>query len=127
LEQLVGARLAQVTIDANDVARAAGFWSEALGFRVESGTDGSAKLFPPEDAPPSVCGVWLQKVDEPKVGKVRVHLDLRPDDGDVDAEVERLIALGATRADVGQADDDPFVVLADPDGNEFCVLRTEPH
>ena len=53
--------------------------------------------------------------------KNRLHIDLNPDDGD--AEVARLMALGATRADVGQGPDVTWVVLADPEGNEFCVLR----
>ncbi len=57
----------------------------------------------------------------PKQGKNRTHLDLRTTD--VDAEVERVLALGATRADVGQTGDEGFVVLADPEGNEFCILR----
>lgn len=55
-----------------------------------------------------------------------MHPDLRPADGDVDAEVRRLLDLGATHADVGQSPDDPFVVLRDPEGNEFCILR-DPH
>jgi hypothetical protein len=50
----------------------------------------------------------------------------KPVDGDVDAEVERLLSLDATHVDVGQGVDDPFVVLADPEGNEFCVLRVDP-
>ena len=59
-------------------------------------------------------------VDDPKGGKNRLHIDLRPDDQG--AEVERLVSLGASRVDVGQGDDVSWVVLADPEGNEFCVL-----
>ena len=120
------ARLAQVTLDVRDAARAAEFWSRALGYRVEMGDDGCAKLYPPADAPPGVLTIWLQRVNEQKAAKLRQHLDLRPQDGDVEAEVRRLISLGARPTDVGQADDDPVVVLADPEGNEFCVLRNEP-
>ncbi|GAB3797098.1 hypothetical protein GCM10027605_06310 [Micromonospora zhanjiangensis] len=65
----------------------------------------------------------MQRVDASKAGKNRNHPDLNPTDGDVEAEVERLLALGARHTDVGQTDADPFVVLADPEGNEFCVLR----
>ena len=61
-----------------------------------------------------------------KYGKNRNHPDLRPVDGDVEAEVARLTALGARHVDVGQTESDPFVVLADPEGNEFCVLRRDP-
>ncbi|MBX9245353.1 VOC family protein [Actinotalea ferrariae] len=119
-------RIAQWTLDVHDLDLMAAFWSAALGYRVDRGDDAGAKLYPPDDAPPDVLTVWLQRVDEPKRDKVRGHPDLRPADGDVDAEVERLLGLGARHADVGQTDDDPFVVLADPEGNEFCVLRNEP-
>ena len=119
-------RIAQLTLDVHDVDTQARFWSEALGMTADTGDDGACKLYPPDDAPAWVQTIWLQPVSEPKQEKLRLHLDLRPGDGDVEREVERLIALGATRADVGQKDDDPFVVLADPEGNEFCVLRREP-
>ena len=121
-------RVSQVTVDARDVSAVSAFWSAALGYRVEQGDDGSAKLYPPESAGPDVVTIWVQAVTEHKQGKNPVHLDLNPTSGDddADAEVERLLALGATRADVGQRDSDPFVVLADPEGNEFCVLRRSP-
>ena len=118
------ARIAQWTLDVHDTARMASFWSAALGYRADYGDDGCAKLYPPEDAPEFALTVWLQRVDAPKRDKNRNHPDLRPADGStVEDEVARLIALGARPADVGQRDDDPFVVLADPEGNEFCVLR----
>lgn len=119
-------RFVQWTLDVENVERMAAFWSAALGYRTDMGGDGSAKLYPPEDAPPDVPTLWLQSTGEPKQGKNHNHPDLRPTDGDVDAEVERLIALGARPADVGQTGAEPFVVLADPEGNEFCVLRNEP-
>ena len=80
----------------------------------------------PDDAGPDGLTVWLQNTDTAKPAKNRGHLDLRPTDGDVEAEVDRLLALGARHVDVGQRADDPFVVLADPEGNKFCVLRREP-
>ncbi|MFA9431652.1 VOC family protein [Egicoccus sp. AB-alg2] len=116
----------QWTLDVRDVTRMARFWSEALGYTVDAGDDGSAKLYPPDEASPSMPTLWLQNTATPKQHKNRNHPDLRPVDGDVDAEVERLLTLGATRVDVGQRADDPFVVLADPEGNEFCVLRRDP-
>jgi catechol 2,3-dioxygenase-like lactoylglutathione lyase family enzyme len=119
------ARIGQWTLDVRDVEEMARFWSGALGYRVEAGGDGNAKLFPPPDAPPDVPTVWLQAAAGPKAGKNRVHPDLVTD-GDVDAEVERLVGLGARRADVGQTGGEAFVVLADPEGNEFCVLRRRP-
>jgi hypothetical protein len=102
------------------------FWSEALGYRIEKGGDGNAKLYPPAEAPHEVLTVWLQATAAPKSGKNRNHPDLYVDVGTVDAEVDRLLALGASRADVGQTEQDPFVVLADPEGNEFCLLYNQP-
>ena len=119
-------RLVQWTMDVQDVEVMASFWGQALGYRTDLGDDGCAKLYPPDEADPAVPTVWLQATGEPKLTKNRNHPDLRPHDGDVEAAVERLIALGARRVDVGQTADDPFVVLADPEGNEFCVLRREP-
>jgi hypothetical protein len=120
------ARFAQWTLDVQDTGLMVDFWSQALGFEVKRGDDGSAKLYPPADAPPDVPTLWLQNTGAPKHGKNRYHPDLRPVDGDVDAEVDRLISLGARHVDVGQTGEEPFVVLADPEGNEFCVLRREP-
>jgi catechol 2,3-dioxygenase-like lactoylglutathione lyase family enzyme len=119
-------RIAQLTLDVLDAARQARFWSDALGLTVDMGDDGAAKLYPPEDAPRAEQTIWLQPVSTAKREKLRLHLDLRPDDGDVEREVERLIALGATRADVGQTGEERFTVLADPEGNEFCVLHRDP-
>lgn len=118
--------IVQCTIDVIDVDLMVAFWSGALGYRSARGDDGHAKLYPPPGAPLQAPTIWLQHTGERKHGKNRVHLDVRPDDGDVEAEVRRLIALGATLTDVGQTPDDPFVVLADPEGNEFCVLRRDP-
>jgi hypothetical protein len=83
-------------------------------------TDDEVIVGADEHTYPGLCFV---PVPEGKTLKNRLHIDLDPDDRD--AEVERLLALGARRADVGQGDDVTWVVLADPEGNEFCVLR--PH
>ncbi len=120
----MAARIAQLTIDVRDVSAQARFWSEALDMVADLGDDGAGRLRPQPGA--GQQPIWLQPVSEAKRQKLRLHLDLRPVDGDVDREVARLLALGATHADVGQAADDPLVVLADPEGNEFCVLRNEP-
>jgi len=137
----MGARIGQWTLDVRDVATMARFWAAALGYRVDA--DGE-HLWPPPDAGPSAPSVWLQPIAEPTPGKNRGHPDLVPVDSDADAEVERLLALGARHADVGQSGTEGFVVLADPErvlrhpqgtlacgpgisepsqGNEFCVLR----
>ena len=108
-----------LSIDCADAAALAGFWSEALGRPVNPGADAEHAAIDATD-PASGPRLSFQKVPEPKTVKNRLHLDLRP--GDQAAEVARLVALGARLADVGQGDVS-WVVLADPDGNEFCVLK----
>jgi hypothetical protein len=93
---------------------------------VHTDGDGDCKLFPSQDAGPDALTIWLQPVEDGKREKLRLHLDLRPRDGDLDAELERLMGLGAARADVGQTGDEGFTVLTDPEGNEFCVLHGDP-
>ena len=116
-------RIQNVSVDCLDPARLAGFWAEALGWRITSVETEEVVLEPPagshEDGlVPDI--VFLLVLDD-RVAKNRLHLDLRP--SDQFAEVERLIGLGATHVDVGQSSDSTWVVLADPEGNEFCVLR----
>jgi catechol 2,3-dioxygenase-like lactoylglutathione lyase family enzyme len=113
-------RIAQWTLDVQDVDAMAEFWSQALGYRAERRDDGSVKLYPPGDG----LFVWLQPSAGPKAGKNRNHPDLVA--ADPAAEVERLLHLGARRADVGQQGDEGFTVLTDPEGNEFCVLDGPP-
>jgi len=101
----------QVVVDALDPDALAAWWVAALGWvDISAGTD---------DEPDTLPGLLFVKVPEGKTVKNRLHLDFRPDDRD--AEVKRLVALGARHVDVGQADVS-WVVLADPEGNEFCVL-----
>lgn len=109
--------VAAVVVNAADPVALAGFWSHATGLPVTRQGPGFASLRR-ED------GFWLEfvQVTEPKVVKNRLHLDVAPPpDGDLVLEVARLEACGAVRADVGQSVV-PWVVLADPEGNEFCVL-----
>lgn len=116
-------RIQCLAIDSADPASLARFWASTLGWRVTYQDDGESVVEPPEgsaevDIAPDLLFI---KVPEQKSGKNRLHLDLRP--ADQAAEVERLIAMGATRADVGQSSSVSWVVLADPEGNEFCILR----
>lgn len=117
--------ITQWTLDVHDVDLMARFWSQALGYRIDAGDDGSAKLYPPDDAAPGALTMWLQPTEHPKRDKNRNHPDLNTD-GDVDAEAERLVGLGARHVDIGQTGREGFVVLADPEGNEFCILRHRP-
>jgi predicted enzyme related to lactoylglutathione lyase len=108
-------------IDCLDHRRIALFWQAALGWRLTHESDDECVLEPPEGSAQDGVApdlVFL-KVPEGKTSKNRLHLDLRPDDQD--AEVQRLLGLGATRVDIGQGNT-RWVVLADPEGNEFCVL-----
>jgi hypothetical protein len=109
-------------IDAADPQTLATFWQQARGWRRTHDSDAGVVLEPPEGSLEDgvVPDLLFNRVPEAKAGKNRLHLDLRPDDQD--AEVARLIALGADRVDVGQPDDVAWVVMSDPEGNEFCVL-----
>lgn len=106
----------QVVVDSRDSVALGRWWAVALGWVV---VDDRRSEFEIRPAPDRLPGLLFTEVDTAKVGKNRLHIDLRPDDQA--AEVDRLLALGATRVDIGQGDQ-PWVVLADPEGNELCVL-----
>ena len=104
-----------------DGTRAVGyFWSETLGWPLVWDQDEETAIRAPDRTGPLIT--WGGPPIAPKLSKNRLHLDIAPPDHvDQRAEVDRLVALGATRIDIGQGDVD-WVVMADPDGNEFCVL-----
>jgi hypothetical protein len=106
----------QTIIDALDPEALGLWWRDALGWVVVNDDPDEFEIRPSADRLP---GLLFAAVSDPKTTKNRLHLDFRPDDRDV--EVERLVALGARRVDVGQGEPS-WVVLADPEGNEFCVL-----
>jgi len=107
----------QVVVDSRDPVALGRWWAEALGWVVVNGSPDEFEIRPSEDQLPGL--IFLQ-VPEGKTVKNRLHLDFRPDDQS--AEVDRFIGLGARRADVGQGGSASWVVLSDPEGNEFCVL-----
>lgn len=115
-------RIQCLCVDTSDPRGLAGFWQEALGWRRTHEEDDEIVLEPPaasrEDG--VVPDLLFLRVPEEKSGKNRLHLDLRPSDQDL--EVARLESLGARRAEVGQPPGTSWVVMRDPDGNEFCVL-----
>jgi Glyoxalase-like domain len=119
-------RIQCVVIDCADPHGLARFWAAALGWRVTFSSDAECALEPPEGSPETDVSpdLLFVKVPDEKIAKNRLHFDLRPDDQD--AHVERLLALGATHAEIGQTGEEPWVVLADPEGNEFCVLAPRP-
>ena len=111
-----------VTVDAHDVRALASFWAEALGWRITVDEPHEVAIEPPEGTTSSIPfpDLLFLRVPDHKSVKNRWHLDLTPDDQE--AEVRRLEGLGARRTDIGQGDV-TWVVMADPEGNEFCVLR----
>jgi Glyoxalase-like domain len=127
----MGSRLTEIVVDCHDPAALAAFWAAVLDYHVVRIEDGQVEIAPWKREPPdlaervrqapSVPTLVFVKVPEGKTVKNRLHLDIRPVGSPHEAEVERLLGLGARRADVGQGEV-PWVVLADPEGNEFCVL-----
>lgn len=115
-----------VTIDCQDPKALAEWWAGVLDwvtFTMDDGDDGDIWLAPgtdPAEFPHAIPFLFLHDPN-PKTVKNRLHFDLVPDDQD--AEVARLEAMGAARVDIGQRDVS-WVVMADPEGNEFCVLRS---
>jgi predicted enzyme related to lactoylglutathione lyase len=116
-------RIQCLTVDSADPRRLAEFWSQALGWRITYDEGDEVVIEPPEgSAECDVCpDLLFIKVDDPKTVKNRLHLDLRPDDQQ--AEIERITQLGARPVDIGQDGTESWSVLADPEGNEFCILR----
>ena len=113
-------RFTELIVDARDSEAQARFWSDVLGWQ-STEREGVHFLMPPNPAIPVLAFVT---VPEEKSVKNRLHIDVSPTDRTRDEEVERLLALGATRADIGQSDV-AWVVLRDPEGNEFCVLGSQ--
>ncbi|HEY5202953.1 MAG TPA: VOC family protein [Acidothermaceae bacterium] len=116
-------RIQCLCIDTTDPSALATFWEEALGWRRTFDEPDEVCIEPPQGSREDgvVPDLLFLRVPETKVIKNRLHVDVRPDDQA--AEVARLEQLGATRADVGQRGDVTWIVMADPHGNEFCVLR----
>jgi predicted enzyme related to lactoylglutathione lyase len=113
-----------VVVDCADLGRAAPLWAAVLGYADAGGDSGTYRSVLPADG----CGVevLLQRTAEVKQGKNRVHLDLRT--RDLTAKVSHVLALGATRQTAEPIEEDGWLwhILADPDGNEFCVLQPPP-
>ena len=124
-------RLSEIVVDARDPEALAAWWAEVLGYRVLGREEGAVEIGPEAGFGGAVPTLVFAPVSEPTPGKPRLHLDLNATDRDQDAELERVLGLGATPADVGQragregADEAvSWHVLADPEGNPFCLLRT---
>jgi len=112
-------RLSVIAIDAIQPHVVADFWCAVLGWQVVEEDSGIISIGPQDGAGPSIDVI---AVPEGKTVKNRLHFDLRADSVSTAEELERLLALGARRTDVGQGPDVSWVVLGDPEGNEFCLL-----
>ena len=116
----MSSRIAVVAIDAHDPDVVAAFWCEVLGWSVVDRDEDGLAIGPADGSWPRI---EIYEVPEAKTVKNRLHFDLRAEDRSTAEELQRLEVLGARRVDVGQSPDDGWVVLADPEGNEFCLLR----
>ena len=131
----MGLVVSQLSVDCSEPAALARWWAQVLGWHVVGGVaedadndklaDADEVGIEPDDGSP--LGVLFLRVPEAKSVKNRLHLDLRPQDGsDQQTELARLIELGARPVDIGQGVEVTWYVLADPEGNEFCLLRSSP-
>lgn len=116
-------RITSIAIDCADPRLLAAFWTAVLGWQVTGQDEDSVSI----GTPGAPFGIEFLEVPEPKQTKNRLHLDLNATDRDQKAELDRLVDLGARPADIGQGDVS-WYVLADPEGNEFCLLsrRVDP-
>jgi catechol 2,3-dioxygenase-like lactoylglutathione lyase family enzyme len=121
----MAARISELVLDCRDPEMLARFWCEVLDF-VELGRedDGSIEIGPPTGFGGAQPTLILSPAGEPGPGGSRLHIDINATDRDQDAELERLLQLGARPADIGQTGEEPWHVLADPEGNVFCLLKT---
>ena len=117
-------RITELVLDAHDPDLLARFWCTVLGYVELDRVDGSIEIGPAEAGfggpQPTIV---FDRTDEPKGGKLRLHIDVNATDRNQEAELDRLLGGGARRADIGQTGNESWHVLADPEGNEFCLLR----
>ncbi|MBN1174737.1 MAG: VOC family protein [Micromonosporaceae bacterium] len=117
-------RITELVLDAHDPELLARFWCEVLGYVELERVDGDIEIGPPGvgfgGPQPTII---VSRTDEPKTGKLRLHIDVNATDREQGDELARLLAAGARRVDIGQTGAESWQVLADPEGNEFCLLR----
>lgn len=120
----MASRISELVLSCADPELLARFWSEVLGYVELDREEGAIEIGPPDvgfgGLQPTII---LSPSSDPRTGKLPLHIDISPVDRDQDAELERLLALGARPADIGQTGDEQWHVLADLEGNEFCLLR----
>jgi catechol 2,3-dioxygenase-like lactoylglutathione lyase family enzyme len=117
-------RISELVLGCRDPEVLTRFWCEVLDFVVlDREDDGSVEIGPREGFGGPQPTIILSRRDEPEKRKSRLHIDVNATDRDQDAELERLLAAGATLIDIGQPAEASWQVLADPEGNEFCLLK----
>jgi predicted enzyme related to lactoylglutathione lyase len=116
----VSVSLHHIVIDARDLSAQARFWAQVLNWKILSERELEVVIGADETAPVGIC---FMPTPDSKTVKNRLHLDLTPGPEGRDREVERILAFGARRVNIGQSGTESWTVLADPEGNEFCVLR----
>ncbi len=120
----VACRLSEIVVDSRDPEALAAWWAQVLGYRVLGrDEDGAVEIGPEAGFGGPAPTLVFTPVEHWEPAKPRLHLDVNATDRDQDAELQRLLDLGATRADVGQTGEESWHVLADPEGNPFCLLR----
>jgi catechol 2,3-dioxygenase-like lactoylglutathione lyase family enzyme len=117
-------RFSELVIDCRDPEALAAFWAAVLDYRVLSREEGVVEIGPSAGFGGPAPTLVFSPGDDPSPGKPRLHFDVNATDRDQDAELQRLLDLGAVPADVGQSSDEGWHVLADPEGNPFCLLRS---
>ncbi|MEW2525691.1 VOC family protein [Streptomyces sp. NPDC047071] len=116
-------RISELIVPALEPRRLAAFWCEVLDFVELDTDDGAVEIGPREGFGGLQPTLVFVPTDEPKTDQLRLHFDVNATDRDQDAELERLLKLGARPADIGQTGGEQWHVLLDPEGNEFCLLR----
>jgi catechol 2,3-dioxygenase-like lactoylglutathione lyase family enzyme len=116
-------RMSELVLDCRDPEMLARFWCDVLGYRELGREDGAIEIGPEAGFGGLAPTLILSPSSDPAPGKLRLHIDVNPTDRDQDAELQRLLEIGAVPADVGQTGEENWHVLADPEGNVFCLLR----
>lgn len=116
-------RISELVLNCSDPETLARFWCDVLGYVELDREDGAIEIGPEAGFGGPQPTIIFSPSNNPRTGRLPLHIDVNPTDRDQDAELERLLALGARPADVGQTGNESWHVLEDPEGNEFCLLR----
>jgi catechol 2,3-dioxygenase-like lactoylglutathione lyase family enzyme len=119
----MASRIGELVLDCRDPDLLAHFWCEVLDFVILDRQDEGVEIGARDGFGGAQPTIYLSRCDNPEPAKPRLHIDLNATDRDQAAELERLLALGARPADIGQTGEESWHVLQDPEGNEFCLLR----